>query len=378
MATPLRVLIVEDSEDDALLVERALRAAGFAPRLERVETEADMRAALARERWDVVVSDNALPTFSAAAALAVMREGGRLEETPFIIVSGTMPDERAVDALRAGAGDFVSKQRLARLGPAVARELRDVALRRERTQALEGLREAVRARDEFLSIASHELKTPLTALRLQVQSVSRQLAAQGEPGDARLVQRLATIDRSTARIADLVNRLLDVSRLSAGTLRLGRERLDLSRVVSDTAARLEERADAVGCKVQLTLAPAVGRWDRMRLESLVTNLVENALKYGAGAPVDVRVGEDGDAAVLVVRDRGVGIALKDQQRIFERFARAVPSGQFEGMGIGLWLARAIVEAHGGTIGVESAPGEGATFTVRLPRGPPGGEGDARA
>ncbi len=367
--TPLNVLIVEDSEDDALLVDRALRRAGWSPRLVRVETEGQMREALSRARWDVVISDHALPAFSAPAALAVMKDMGRLDELPFIIVSGTMPDESAVEALRAGAGDFVSKQKLGRLGPAIDRELRDVALRRERREALEQLREAVRARDEFLSIASHELKTPLTSLRLQVQALARQLAALASDGDERLTARLGTIDRSTARIAELVNRLLDVSRLSAGALQLRRERLDLARVVTDAVGRLRERADAIGSPLRVEGAGAVGRWDRMRVESVVTNLLENAFKYGAGSPIDVVVREDGADVVLVVRDRGIGIAPEDHARIFERFERAA-HGQFEGMGIGLWLARAIVEAHGGAISVESRPGSGATFTVRLPKEPP--------
>ncbi len=369
-AKPLNVLIVEDSEDDALLVELALRRAGWAPHMERVETEGQMREALAREAWDVVISDHALPMFSAPAALAVVKAMGRHDDLPFIIVSGTMPDESAVEALRAGAGDFVSKQRLGRLGPAVDRELRDVALRRERREALHQLRDAVRARDEFLSIASHELKTPLTSLRLQVQALARQLAAVAPSGDDRLAARLATIDRSTARIAELVNRLLDVSRLSAGALQLGRERIDLARVVVDAAARLRERAEAIGSPLHVEAAPAVGWWDRMRIESVITNLLENAFKYGAGAPIDVAVRDEGPDALLVVRDRGIGIAPEDHDRIFERFERGAHGGQFEGMGIGLWLARAIVEAHGGSISVESRPGQGATFTVRLPRGPP--------
>jgi len=363
---PLRLLMVEDSEDDALLVARELRRGGYAPEVERVETEGGLREALSRERWDVVVSDHSLPAFSAPAALRVMREMERLEETPFIIVSGTMPDESAVDALRAGAGDFVSKQKLSRLVPAIERELRDVDLRRERRAALEALRDAVRARDEFLSIASHELKTPLTSLRLQVEILLRQLA--GTPtGDPRLETRLATIDRSTGRLAELVNRLLDVSRLSVGGFRLGRERVDLGRLVVDAAARLRERAERAGALFRLSTTAVEGSWDRLRIDSVVTNLLENALKYGAGAPIDVAV-RDGDAeAVLVVRDHGIGISPDDQARIFQRFERAVRGPQYDGLGIGLWLARRLVEAHGGTIAVDSRPGEGATFTVRLPK-----------
>ncbi len=365
---PLRVLIVEDSEDDALLLERELRRGGWTPAVERVETEPDMRAALARGPWDVVISDHGLPAFSAPAALEVLKSSGRLDETPFIIVSGTMPDESAVDALRAGAGDFVSKQKLARLVPAIERELRDVELRRERRRALHDLQEAVRARDEFLSIASHELKTPLTALRLQVQSALRILGrGQAPDGDAALVSKLAVVERSTTRLGELIERLLDVSRVAAGALRLSRERVDLARVATDAVARLREPIEASGSTVSLEVVPAVGEWDRLRVESVAVNLVDNAIKYGAGGPIDVRVVDAGEEAVLRVRDRGIGIPPADQGRVFERFARAAPGEGYAGLGIGLWLARRIVEAHGGSIGVESALGAGTEFTVRLPK-----------
>ncbi len=360
---PLRVLMVEDAEDDALLVALELRRGGYDPRIERVENEAQMRAALGRDRWDVVVSDHSLPSFSAPAALAVLKESGHAEATPFIIVSGTMPDETAVDALRAGAGDFVSKQRLGRLVPAIERELRDVAMRQERRDALEQLQRAVRARDEFLSIASHELKTPLTSLRLQVQTLLRQATAT----DARAAGRLAIIERGTARLAELVNRLLDISRASAGSLELAREPVDLARVVRGIAQRMSEAVEASGSTLRLSVAPVAGEWDRMRLESVIANLLENAVKYGAGRPIDVTLEDAGDAARLVVRDQGIGIAPEDHERIFERFARAAPKAVYEGMGIGLWLARAIVEAHGGTISVESRSGAGSAFTVRLPK-----------
>ena len=232
---------------------------------------------------------------------------------------------------------------------------------------------AVSLRDEFLSIASHELRTPLTALRLQLDSVARSLErrpaehlASGKlassTGDARI---------QAERLTLLVERLLDISRLAEGRLTLDHEELDLVSVVRAAVEVMRAPAGVAGCELRFAAPPALrGRWDRLRLEQLVTNLVGNATKFGAHQPVDVAIAEDtngpASAARLTVTDRGIGIDPRDQRRIFERFERAVPPRNFGGLGLGLWVAKQIVDAHEGTISVASAPGEGATFTVVLP------------
>lgn len=238
---------------------------------------------------------------------------------------------------------------------------------RQMRRAAELFGGAVRARDEFISVASHELKTPLTSLQLQVQLLARQAGPPGEEaGGDGPARRLAMIEQSTRRLTDLVNRLLDVSRLGSGSLELSRERLDLAALVADCVARQRDRIEARGVEVTLAASPVAGEWDRLRLESVVNNLLDNALKYGEGRPVELRVEAAGDAARLVVTDHGMGIAPENQERIFERFERAVGARAFEGLGVGLWLVRAIAEAHGGSVSLASRPGEGATFTVTLP------------
>ena len=236
---------------------------------------------------------------------------------------------------------------------------------------------AVRARDEFLSVASHELRTPLTSLLLAVQSV----LAVGESGSfaaapPHMVQNaVAAAERQTRRLAQLVDNLLDVSRITADKLDLRIEDVDLAAVARDVVAGMRGDAEAAGSPLSLLgSSRSMGRWDRVRLEQVLTNLIANSIKYGAGGPIEVIVDGrgDGDTASIEVSDHGIGIAPEMQARIFERFERAVAARHYGGLGLGLHIVHGIVGALGGTVGVESEPGLGATFTVLLPRRGPGG------
>jgi signal transduction histidine kinase len=168
-----------------------------------------------------------------------------------------------------------------------------------------------------------------------------------------------------------VNRLLDVSRITRdGCIPLEREPFDLAELARDVAARFADSAADAGSRLEVNApAPVRGAWDRARVDAAVTNLVSNAVKYGEGRPVAIEVRAQGARATLVVRDAGIGIAAADQQRIFERFERAVPERHYGGFGLGLWVVRSIAEQHGGRIVVESVPGRGSAFTLELPREP---------
>ncbi|WNG49962.1 DUF4118 domain-containing protein [Archangium minus] len=241
----------------------------------------------------------------------------------------------------------------------------------EREQLLAKLQEAVRLRDEFLSVASHELNTPLTPLKLRLQSLARLLATEpSTPLTTRITQEVELMRQQVKRLADLVSDLLDVSRIRTGRMKLRLEEVDLSKVTHDIAARFHPEATRAGCTLYLhTQEPVIGLWDRLRLEQVLTNLLSNAIKYGAGKPIHIRVEDDGNQARLEVRDEGIGIKPEAMGRIFNRFERAVSERHYGGLGLGLYVTRQIIDALSGTVRAESTPGQGATFTVELPRQP---------
>jgi signal transduction histidine kinase len=371
----LRALVVDDDRNDAELLARELARGGYDLTLHRVDTGADMRRALAAGPWDIILCDYVLPGFGAAAALAIVQEGN--DDIPFIVVSGTIDEVRAVEILKAGAHDFVLKDQLARLLPAIGRELREAEIRRERRQALEDLKSAVRVRDDFLSIASHELRTPLTSLSLQIdftirlaRGQTRRPQASGEDLGEEIGRRLERAAAQAEKLAALIDKLLDVTRMTSGHLVINRQSGDLTNLVVDVVDRA--RASVAGSAADIAVQADVGVmgcWDLVLVETVVTNLVSNAIKFGAGKPVAVTVSMVGSRARLTVADQGIGIPTDAQRRIFERFERANPADNYGGFGLGLWIVREVVEAHGGTIDVSSSPGVGTTFVVELPSHP---------
>ena len=223
------------------------------------------------------------------------------------------------------------------------------------------LLEAVASREEFLALAGHELRTPLTALKLQVQSLLRQHPQ--APG-------LAAVERATERMNTLVDQMLDSARIGDVAAPLEPEDLNLCAVIDGVIGRFRSEAERVGSPLaRVGVAEIRGCWDRIRLEHVLTNLVSNALRFGAGKPISIACRDGGDRVAVDVEDHGVGIDPADQERIFERFARAVSATNFGGLGLGLWITREILTRMGGSVSVRSAAGKGATFTVDLPKMP---------
>jgi len=228
------------------------------------------------------------------------------------------------------------------------------------------LEQALRVRDEFLSIAAHELRNPMHSLLLQVSAavqVSRQL------GDSPLVRRLERVQHIVDRYVKRASLLLDVGRMNATGQQPQVESFDFAEVVREVAESYAPEAAFNRSALHLDVPPSLpGRWDRLALEQIVSNLISNAIKFGAGSSIDVSLKrQQGNKVCFEIRDRGIGIADVDQERIFGRFERlSTDAGHPAGAGVGLWLVRGLVEAHRGTVAVQSASGQGATFAVVLP------------
>jgi predicted ATPase/signal transduction histidine kinase len=260
-----------------------------------------------------------------------------------------------------------------RYGPADVRVAQEMAQRAslaiDNARLVQKAQDAVRAREEFLSMAAHELHTPITSLHLMMQALQRG----GVPVTAQTVrQTFAVADRQIRRLIKLIDELLDVSRIDAHRFPIERERVDLGGLVRDVAERFTDDALRAGSSVSVDVnEPTVGHWDPMRLEQVVSNLLSNAIKFGGGHPIELVVTGSQDEARLAIRDHGIGVAPDRLPHIFDRFERGVSSRQYGGLGLGLYIVRTIVETMGGLVRCEPTPGGGSTFLVALPQRPGG-------
>jgi PAS domain S-box-containing protein len=230
------------------------------------------------------------------------------------------------------------------------------------------LEEALIARDQFLSIASHELKTPLTSLKLQAQLNLRSINMNKPPSlEKQLVMANQTSDL-VGRLTRLIDDMLDVARIKTGKLKLDKSNHELSDIVREVVFRMSVLFESGGLSIPTIVSHAdvAGVWDRFRLEQVIGNLLTNAIRYGQGNPVTIKIQKVNNKALVSVTDHGYGIAPEDFVRIFGRFERAINSAEVSGLGLGLFISKEIVESHGGKIWVQSEIGKGSTFFVELP------------
>jgi two-component system OmpR family sensor kinase len=237
----------------------------------------------------------------------------------------------------------------------------------DKDRLIEELREAVRARDEFVAVAAHELRNPMTPILMQVGLL---LAATKNPDRCRpevITPRLELLEVAVTEFVRRSTTLLDVSRIAAGNVRIEVAEVNLSALIRGVVSRMAVAAQRARCRLDEDLQEGVvGMWDPLALEQVAENLLTNATKFGAGKPIAVILRADRQTAKLIIRDEGIGISEEDRARIFQRFEQAVTRREHGGFGIGLWLANQLIVAMGGTIIVESTPGQGTTFTVMLP------------
>ena len=322
--------------------------------------------------------DSNFPRLAAAQACGLqtgfacpIRSGNRVAGILELFTSEKRSDDedllRFIDALGRQIGDFLDRRRAEGTLRESEERYRKIAI--ENARLYGDAQEAIRHRDDFLSIAGHELKTPLSTLSLEIHRLL-EMARSSWPSDAGPLHATEKAARSVQRLSRLVDQLLDVSRVGAGRLALEPEELDLSALCREVADRFADELARSGSALDLRVAPpVVGFWDRLRLDQVVGNLLSNAIKYGQGRPIELEARAEDESAVLLVRDHGIGIPPEDQARVFARFERAVSSRHFGGLGLGLWIVHQIVDASGGTISIECAEGAGTAFTVRLPLRP---------
>ncbi|MES2974333.1 MAG: response regulator [Pseudomonadota bacterium] len=371
MPDTLNVLLLEDSRFDAELLREKLLAAFPGATLEVAASEAGFTGALAARHYDVILSDYELPGYGGLQALEHARTAAPY--TPFIFVSGVIGEENAVEMLKRGATDYVSKGRLSRLPVVLERALREVAQRQARDEADQAVRaardeaeRANRAKDRFLAVLSHELRTPLMPIAAAAQLLERSASV---PPDHRHL--LPMIRRNVALEARLIDDLLDLTAISAGKVNLKLEPVDMNRLARIVLDMVDEQVRERKLKVDLALdaVQATVMADEARMHQVIWNLLRNAVKFTpAGGTIRLRTSEADGSFVLDCTDSGIGIEADALPRIFTAFEQADTevSRQFGGLGLGLAIARGLVLDHGGTLTAHSGGrGKGATFTLTL-------------
>lgn len=362
MNTHLRVLFVEDSESDVMLVLHLLEKAGFTVEWKRVDERAHMEAAMTEGNWDIILCDFNMPKFSAGEALSLVKEDKT--EIPFIIVSGSIGEDIAVKAMKAGAHDYVMKDKPARLVPAILRELEDAKIRRARAAAEAQLKssERLRALGEAAASVLHDLKNPL-----QVISSCTELLQSIELPPDEHAKYLRIIGEQVERMVEITHEVLDFAK---GQMRLSPEEIDLSSLLLSVTNNFRVLSEQKRISLQfaertLEQASPMFNIDRTKLVRGVVNLLDNACSatpIGGAIKVFLTIGTAD--ATISVEDTGPGISNAVLEKVFDPF---VSHGKSHGTGLGLCITKNIVERHGGKIAVESYHGAGTRFTITLPR-----------
>lgn len=229
--------------------------------------------------------------------------------------------------------------------------------------------EALKTRDEFLLIASHELKTPLTSILLNLQGILKKISnTQTHTKEIKeVIKMLETSKQQSFRMSRLINDLLNVSVASTGRLKVEKERFDMNQLIEESIAQYLPQLKSHNIKIDyISEGKLIGRWDRIRMEQVIVNFISNAIKYGRGNPIKISLVEKNKQAIITIEDQGIGIADGDKEMIFDQFKRAVSPKEYKGLGVGLYICRQIVDAHKGTIDLVSEPDRGSKFIITLP------------
>lgn len=365
----LNVLIVEDNPNDAELFILELENGGFQVVAQRVDTPQEFEAALKEAQWDIILSDYRMPQFNIPNALKILEKSGL--DTPFIVISGTVGEDTAIECLKAGAHDFMVKGHLLRLIPAINRELKEAQNRKARREAeqsielyIKKLEQSNKELEHFATIASHDLQTPLRKVQT-FADIAKVALEEGKVSEG--WDYLERMTKSAQQMQELISSLLNLSRIT----RKGKpfKQTDLSQVIEHVLEDLQENLQETHGQVEVGTLCAVEA-DESQMQQLFRNLIENALKFHKttmSPSIKVYSKATGNNhCEVVVEDNGIGFEEAYKDKIFEVFQRLHGQQEYPGTGIGLSLVQKIVERHNGSILAESQMGIGSKFTVKLP------------
>jgi signal transduction histidine kinase len=385
-----KLLIVDDLPENLLALEALIK------REDRIVYKAlsadEALSLLLQHEFALAILDVQMPDMNGFELAELMRGTEKTRNIPIVFVSAAGRElNYAFKGYESGAVDFLHKPLdiqavkskvnvfvdLYRQSKAMkeqvlaleqSRREQETLLKQLQNTQLE-LEQAVRMRDDFMSIVAHEVRTPLNGLILETQLRKMHLARDNAAAFT-LDKMHAMVDRDERQIKSLIRLIedmLDVSRIRTGNLSIRPTRIDLSTLVRHLLHNFSQQIDAAEASVTLDAAqPVIGNWDEFRIEQVISNLLTNALRYGAKSPISVKVYSEGGQALVDVQDQGIGISEENQKRIFQQFERVSAKHAVAGLGLGLFISEQIVTAHGGTITVQSRIGEGALFRVCLP------------
>jgi len=385
----IKLLIVDDLPENLMALEALIRDDAWS--VHQASSGEEALALLLEHEFALAILDVQMPGMNGFELAELIRGMARTRHLPIVFVSAAGKElDYAFKGYENGAVDFLYKPLdayavkskvqvfvdLYRQRTELRRQLAALEESRRRQQALVAelqatqieLELALRMRDEFMSMVVHELRTPLSVLAMEVRVRQHQVAAGNTTffSPENLSRMFERDQRQVRSLTRLIDDMLDVSQIQHGKLSIRRGACDLAAMMRRVVAEVQGQRSDVPITLKAEGVDVVGEWDEFRLEQVVVNLLTNALRYGAGKPIRVELDQLPGAATIRVSDQGVGIAPEDQARVFEQFVRVGDRTRIPGLGLGLYITRQLVEAHGGTISVESKLGEGSTFTVALP------------
>lgn len=359
MGIPLSVLLVEDSENDAALLVRELSKGGFDLSFERVETAETMENALTWKKWDLIIADYKMPRFSGLEAVFVAKE--KDVSMPIIIISGTIGEDVAVETIKSGANDYLLKGNLTRLIPAVQRALREARLTREHKQMQEEIVRSNAELQQFAYSLSHDLQEPLHMVVSYLRLLCQRYKGRFDKDADEFIDFAVS---GGTRMQEMINGLLEYSRVHTRGDKF--TLVDIEKVLQGALDNL--RFMIQDAQATVTHDPLPRVWgDEIQLVRVFQNLISNAIKFKGTQPITIHIAytRKGNEHVLSVQDNGIGLAVEFQERIFGFFQK-LHGNAYVGVGIGLTIAKHIIERHAGRIWVESQPQKGATFFFSIP------------